>query len=143
VLRSLLASTFMSFLAFSAMWSTVGLWGEAEFGWGPREIGLAMALTGVSARSARGWCRGAVVRRIGEPTTVAVGLLLTAAALGLQAAAPLAAIAVACMVAAVAGHALSQPAMSSLISRRRRRTGRGRRWGATRRRARWRGFAGR
>jgi MFS family permease len=48
---------------------------------------------------------------------VAVGLLLTAAALGLQAAAPLAAIAVACMVAAVAGHALSQPAMSSLISR--------------------------
>ena len=49
VLRRLIAMTFTGFASFSAMWAIFGLWGEARFGWGPKEIGFVMGVTGVAA----------------------------------------------------------------------------------------------
>lgn len=117
VLRRLLAMTFMGFTAFSAMWSVFGLWGEARFGWGPKEIGLVMGVTGVAAALSQSVFSGMVVRRVGEVTTITAGLLLTGSFLLVQAVSPVIWLCVVAMTAAVTGHTLSQPATSALISR--------------------------
>ena len=116
VLAILLSSTFAMFCAFSAMWAVLGLWGEARFGWGPREIGLVMAATGVAAALAQGVLSGLLVRRIGAGWTIVAGLGLTSVGLIVQAFSQAPWIAIACIVAAVAGHASAQPAMTSLVS---------------------------
>lgn len=117
VLKRLIGTSFMGFCAFSAMWSVFGLWGQARFGWGPREVGLVMALTGVAAALSQGMLSGRLVRRIGETPTIAGGLCLTAACLVLQAFSPWAWGAILAMTAGVIGHTLTQPPTASLISR--------------------------
>ncbi|WP_411287470.1 MFS transporter [Phenylobacterium sp.] len=117
VLATLLGCTFVSFAAFSAMWAVLGLWGEVRFGWGPRDIGLVMALTGVAAALSQGVLSGIFVRRIGPGVTIALGLSLTAICLMIQAISPWPWLVVVCMVLGVAGHASTQPAVTSLVSR--------------------------
>jgi MFS family permease len=117
VLRILLTSTFISFAAFSAMWSVLGLWASARYGWGAREIGLVMGVTGVGAAISQGVLSGALSRRIGPGATIGVSLTFTAAALMIQALTPWAWVTIACVVVGVIGHATSQPASTSLVSR--------------------------
>jgi MFS transporter, DHA1 family, tetracycline resistance protein len=76
-----------------------------------------MAVTGVSAALSQGLFSGALVRLFGESRTVAIGLCCTGAALAAQAGAPAPLVAIVCLTAAVAGHGLTLPAMSSLVSR--------------------------
>jgi MFS family permease len=116
-LQRLMGANFLSFCGFSAMWSVFGLWGAEQFGWNAKMIGLAMALTGVAAALSQGLFSGWASRRIGETRTVVWGLLVTAAFLLMEAAAPPAGIALVLMVIAVIGHTSSQPASSALISR--------------------------
>lgn len=116
VLRQLMAGSFLSFAGFSAMWATFGLWGAERFGWGPRDIGFVMALTGVASAASQGLLSGYVARRLGEVATVMTGLFATAVFLLAQAASPWAWLSVVFMVIAVVGHTMSQPATSSLVS---------------------------
>ena len=116
-LRRLMAGTFLSFAGFSAMWSIFGLWGAAEYGWGPKMIGFVMALTGVAAATSQGLLSGWAVRRIGERPTVLIGLSVTSAFLFLEALRPPVIIAIILMIVLVIGHTTSQPATSALISR--------------------------
>lgn len=115
VLRRLLAMTFMGFASFSAMWSVFGLWGAAKFGWGPKEIGTVMGLTGVAAALSQSFASGMLVRRIGEVPTIIAGLLIAGGFLLVQAVSPIW-LAIVAMTVAVTGHTLSQPATSALIS---------------------------
>ncbi|MDX5329714.1 MAG: MFS transporter [Caulobacteraceae bacterium] len=117
VLRRLMGGTFLSFAGFSAMWSIFGLWGAAEYGWGPKMIGFVMALTGIAAATSQGLLSGWAVQRIGERPTVLVGLLVTAVFLFLEALGPPMILAIILMVILVIGHTTSQPATSALISR--------------------------
>jgi MFS family permease len=116
VLRRLLAMTFMGFASFSAMWSVFGLWGEARFGWGPKEIGYVMGVTGVAAALSQSFLSGVIVRRLGAVTTIVGGLLTTGIFLFVQAISPWIWLCVLAMTLAVAGHTLTQPATSALIS---------------------------
>jgi MFS family permease len=117
VLRRLTAMTFVAFVSFSAMWAIFGLWGEARFGWGPREIGFVMGLTGIAAAVSQGLFSGMLVRRIGEVATIILGFTATCIFLLVQAASPWVWLCVLAMVVAISGHTLAQPATSALISR--------------------------
>jgi DHA1 family tetracycline resistance protein-like MFS transporter len=117
VLRRLTSMTFVAFVSFSAMWAILGLWGEARFGWGPREIGFVMGLTGIAAAVSQGLFSGMLVRRIGEVTTIILGFTATCICLLVQAASPYIWLCVAAMVVATSGHTMAQPATSALISR--------------------------
>ncbi|MCR5881016.1 MFS transporter [Phenylobacterium sp. J367] len=116
VLRRLIGMTFMGFASFSAMWAIFGLWGEARFGWGPKEIGLVMGVTGVAAALSQSFLSAALVRRIGSVSTIVAGLLVTSVFLLVQAASPWVWLCVVAMTLAVTGHTMTQPATSTLIS---------------------------
>src|SRR6185436_15942003 len=47
VLAPMLGAIFLAFMAFSGLWSVLGLWGGARFGWSARDLGLVMALIGL------------------------------------------------------------------------------------------------
>lgn len=117
VLSRAFATIFIGFFASSSMWSVLGLWAQATYGWGPRQVGLLMAATGVSAAFAQGLFSGAVVRRFGAGATIAGGLTFASACLFAMAAAPFGWLAGLALTASVAGHALWQPAATSLVSR--------------------------
>lgn len=116
VLKRLMGSTFFSFMGLSAMWSILGLWGQARFGWGPSQIGAVMAVAGLTAAISQGGVAGMIIARLGEVRSVVTGLSLAAFFIALEAAAPPMALAVALVILSGTSHTLSQPATTSLIS---------------------------
>lgn len=116
VLRRIFGSSFLAFLAFSAMWSVLGLWGAAKFGWGAKQVSQVFSLTGIAAAVAQGFFSGALVRRIGEATTIVWGLLATCAAVLATALGAEVWLVIVALVAATGGHTIAQPAISTLIS---------------------------
>lgn len=109
--------TAMGFFASSAMWSVLGLWALTRFGWGPRDMGLVMACTGLASAGAQGLLSGMVVRRLGIGPTIVIGLLSASLCLFIMAAAPWGWMAALFLTASVVGHALWQPAATTIVSR--------------------------
>ena len=68
--------SFVTISGFAGIEATYGLWTEARFGWGPREIGLAFMLIGVIGAVAQGSLTGRLVRRHGEGRVLLAGLCL-------------------------------------------------------------------
>jgi MFS family permease len=116
ILASAFGVTAMGFFASSAMWSVLGLWAYATFGWGPRDVGLVMACTGVASAGAQGLLSGMAVRRLGIGRTIVFGLLSASTCLFLMAAAPWGWLAAVLLTASVVGHALWQPAATTIVS---------------------------
>jgi predicted MFS family arabinose efflux permease len=108
---------FFGFFASSALWSTLGLWLDDRFHWGPRDVGYLMACTGVASALAQGALAGIAVRRLGATTTIVGGLLVASVGYAAMAISPTAWIGSALLVAGVVGHALWQPAATAIVSR--------------------------
>lgn len=108
---------FFGFFASSALWSILGLWLDARFSWGPREVGLLMAGTGVASALSQGAFAGMMVRRLGATTTIITGLLVAAVCYAGMAAAPVPWVATVALFAGVIGHAMWQPAATAIVSR--------------------------
>lgn len=117
VLTRVFVTIFFGFVAGSGLWSILGLWTQARFGWGPREVGLVMAMTGVAAAITQGILAGMMVRRFGAGATIASGLVLSAIATVAMAGSPWGWLAAVLLVFSVIGHAAWQPAAMSLASR--------------------------
>ncbi len=117
VLKVVLATTLVAFMAFSAVQSTTGLWGQSRFGWGPREIGLIAAASGVALIFSQGLMAGHSVRRFGEIATLTTGLAVTSIALAVQAFTHSPALAIAGQVVMAISFSICQPSTTSLISR--------------------------
>jgi MFS transporter, DHA1 family, tetracycline resistance protein len=117
VLSRAFGTMFLGFFASSAMWSVLGLWGEARFDWGPRDVGLVMACTGVAAAATQGLLAGVLVRRLGAAATICGGLAFAAACLLAMALTPYGLIAAIALIASVVGHAVWQPAITAVVSR--------------------------
>jgi len=111
------AVIFFAFFASSALWSNLGLWLDARFAWGPREVGLLMAFTGVAAAAGQGALAGLSVRRLGTGGTIAVGATLASVCYMSMALAPWAGLASVMLCAGVVGNALWQPAATAIVSR--------------------------
>ena len=114
VLASAFGVIFCGFFASSIMWSVLGLWAEARFGWGPREVGLVMACTGVVSALVQGIAAGALVRRLGAGATIVCGLVVAAVFLMAMAMSPWGWFAAFTLTASMVGHSLWQPAASAL-----------------------------
>ncbi len=66
IISRIMIISFVIVSGFAGIEATYGLWTEARFGWGPREIGLAFMVIGVIGAFAQGMGTAALVRRFGE-----------------------------------------------------------------------------
>lgn len=80
ILRAMLV-TLLAGCAFVGVESIFGLWTQARFHWGPREVGSAFAVVGVVAATCQLVLIGPLSRRFGEARLLAFGMALTAACL--------------------------------------------------------------
>lgn len=115
ILRVFLIS-FVTISGFAGIEATYGLWTEARFGWGPREIGLAFMLAGIIGVVAQGSLTGMLVRRYGEGRVLLAGLCLMFVGMLTQFAAigwPMAVIGLAIVVF---GQSITFPNLVALIS---------------------------
>lgn len=115
--RRLLAITFLAMSGFSAMWSILGFWGEAQFGWGPREIGVVMGGVGAGAALGQAVIAAPVARARGEVGALMAGLVIAGAFMIVQTSSPWPWMAAGALFVATIGHTLAQPPTASLMSR--------------------------
>ncbi len=112
-----LCVTLISIAGFAGMEATFGLWGEAKFGWGPREIGFCFLVIGVVAALAQGLLTGRAVRRFGESGALMIGLALMAVGFAYQPFVTWWPPAVLGMIMVALGQSLAFPSIGALISK--------------------------
>jgi MFS family permease len=84
VISRVLLVTFIYMAAFAGMEATFGLWAQARFGWGPREVGFAFLIVGAAAAVTQALISGRLARRFGEARVLVAGVLLFGLSLALQ-----------------------------------------------------------
>jgi DHA1 family tetracycline resistance protein-like MFS transporter len=99
------------------MESTFGLWVEARYGWGAREVGLSFMAVGVVSVICQSMVTGWLARRFGESNVLACGCLLFGIGLVGQVLSPVAWGVPVMMAVGAFGMAITMPNISALISR--------------------------
>ena len=117
IIWRVLTVTLISMAGFAGMEATFGLWAEARFGWGPREIGFCFFAIAITAASAQGFLTGFLARRIGETTTLIIGLSLIFAGFALQPFVPTWQLAIVGMITVALGQSLAFPNIAAIISK--------------------------
>ena len=117
VIGRLMLLTFLVGSAFTGIESTVGLWGQARFGWGPREISVCFAAVGVVAAITQFFVTGPLSERYGEGRMLAIGMGLTVAGCALQPLSTGLASTTALMCLTAVGQSVAWPNVGALISR--------------------------
>ena len=72
----LLVVTFLYQIAHDALPSTWTFFSMRQFDWSPRQVGLSLAMVGLSSAIVQGLLLGPIIRRIGETRAVRVGFLV-------------------------------------------------------------------
>jgi predicted MFS family arabinose efflux permease len=104
-------------VGFAGIEATYGLWTEARFGWGPRQIGLAFMVIGVLGAFCQGWLSGRLVRRYGEARTLTGGLAFMGLGLVTQWLSPVWLVAMLGFAFVCIGQSICFPNTTALISR--------------------------
>ena len=117
VLSRVLLVTLVSTAAFAGMESVFGLWTDARFGWGPKQVGLCFAVIGVIASVGQGAITGRLARRFGEPRVLTTGLSIIAVSLAITPFAPSGAFVPVFVGLTAFGQSLVFPCVAALISR--------------------------
>lgn len=117
VISRVLLVTFTYMAAFAGMESTFGLWAQAGYNWGPREVGMIFGVVGVVSAVTQGMLTGRLTRRFGEARVLAFGIGLFGLTLFLQTVHDLPWMVPTLTGLGVFGQALAMPAISALISR--------------------------
>jgi MFS family permease len=117
VIGRLMLLTFLVGCAFTGIESTVGLWGQAKFGWGPREISVCFAAVGVVAAITQFFVTGPLSERYGEGRMLAIGMGLTVVGCALQPLSTGLASTTALMCLTAVGQSVAWPNVGALISR--------------------------
>lgn len=117
VVSRLILVTFAAGFGFTGIESTFGLWGQARFDWGPKQIGLMFGCVGVVAAICQSLLTGRLSRRFGEGRMLAVGMSVAViASLGQIFSTGLPMSTLLLMMSAL-GNSLAFPNVSALISR--------------------------
>ncbi|MBU6442566.1 MAG: MFS transporter [Alphaproteobacteria bacterium] len=116
ILRAMMV-TLLAGCAFMGVESIFGLWTEARFGWGPRQVGEAFAIVGVVAATCQLFLVGPLSKRFGEARVLAYGMALTATCLLLQTFSIGAITTVPLLAAAAFGQSIAWPNVAAIISR--------------------------
>ncbi|HEX6860011.1 MAG TPA: MFS transporter [Caulobacteraceae bacterium] len=117
VIWRVISVSLISVGGFAGMEASFGLWANARFDWGPREIGLCFMVIGITAAFAQSMLAGRLARRIGETPTLMLGLALIGAGFAVQPFVTLWPIAVIAMVTVALGQSLTFPNIGAVISR--------------------------
>jgi MFS transporter, DHA1 family, tetracycline resistance protein len=117
-LSRLILIFFLVILAFAAMESTFALWAIGQFGWGPRQVGYIFSYVGILSAVLQGGLIGRLVPLFGEERLLLCGLALIGAGLLAMPFARDLAVLGAAVSALALGMGLTQPSITSLISRR-------------------------
>lgn len=117
VIGRLMLVTFLVGFAFTGIESVFGLWGEARFGWGPKEVGWCFAVAGGVSAVTQFFVTGPLSERFGEARVLAVGMALTAIGCVGQIWSTGFATTTALMALTALGQSVSWPNVAALISR--------------------------
>jgi MFS family permease len=109
--------TLLAGSAFNGIESVFGLWTHARFHWGPYDVGLAFAVTGIVAAACQIFIAGPASKRYGEARVLAFGMLLTTVCAGLQPFAIGSAMIVALLSIQAFGQSVAWPNVGALLSR--------------------------
>jgi len=116
VISRMLMISFIVVVGFAGIEATYGLWTEARFGWGPREIGLAFMVIGLLGAFCQGWLSGRLARRYGETTTLTGGLVFMGLGLVVQWISPAWGVAMLGFAFVCLGQSICFPNLTALIS---------------------------
>ncbi|MGZ8407890.1 MAG: MFS transporter, partial [Caulobacteraceae bacterium] len=103
--------------AFSGMESTFGLWAEARFGWGVREVGWTFMAVGVVSVISQALIVRRAVARFGEPPLLIFGVLCFGLSLLLQTLSPSQYLVPLFSGVGMFGMAMVMPTIGAMISR--------------------------
>ena len=117
VVSRVLLVTLIYMAGFSGMESTFGLWTEARYGWGAREVAMAFMAVGVISMITQALIAGRLARRFGESRVLACGCLLFGTGLVGQVMSPVEWGVPIMMAFGTFGMAITMPNISALISR--------------------------
>ena len=117
VLPRVLLVTLISTAAFAGMEAIFGLWTQARFDWGPRQVGLCFAVIGIIASVGQGLVTGRLARRFGEAKVLTAGLVIIALSLAVTPFVPTAAFVPVAVGFTAFGQSLVFPTVAALISR--------------------------
>lgn len=116
IIGRLMLLTFMVGFAFTGIESTFGLWAQAKFDWGPREIGIVFAFTGVAAALTQTFITGRLSERYGEGKMLAIGMGLTVIAAASQPFSINMPMVIALMCLTAIGQSVAWPNVGAMIS---------------------------
>jgi MFS family permease len=117
ILSRVLLVTLVSTGAFAGMESIFGLWANARFDWGPREVGLCFAVIGVIASLGQGLLTGRLARRFGEGRVLTTGLAIIGVSLFVSPFVTHPGLAIVAVGCTAFGQSLVFPCVAALISR--------------------------
>ena len=117
VIGRLMLTTFLVGFAFTGIESVFGLWGEARFGWGPRQIGWCFAAAGIVSALTQFFLTGPLSERFGEARVLAAGMALTVIGCIGQTQSTGLPMTTALLALTALGQAVSWPNVGALISR--------------------------
>lgn len=117
ILSRVLLVTLVSTGAFAGMESIFGLWANARFDWGPRQVGLCFAVIGVIASLGQGVLTGRLARRFGEGRVLTTGLAIISLSLLITPVVPHPSLAIVAVGCTAFGQSLVFPCVAALISR--------------------------
>jgi DHA1 family tetracycline resistance protein-like MFS transporter len=84
VISRLILLTFVVGFAFTGIESVFGLWAQDRFHWGPRNVSWCFGIAGIVSAPTQFFVTGALSRRFGEATMLAVGMVGTVATMAMQ-----------------------------------------------------------
>lgn len=116
VIGRLMLLTFLVGFAFTGIESTFGLWSQAKFGWGPREIGVCFAFTGAAAALTQTFLTGRLSEKYGPGKMLAIGMGVTVVAAAGQTLSPGGSVTIALMCLTAIGQSVAWPNVSAMIS---------------------------
>lgn len=84
VIGRLFLLTFLVGFAFTGVESVFGLWTQARYAWGPRDVGVAFAFVGIASAITQMTLTARLSERFGQATMLAAGMAVTMVCLALQ-----------------------------------------------------------
>ena len=117
VIGRLMCVTFLVGFAFTGIESVFGLWGQARFGWGPKEVGWCFAAAGAVSGLIQFFATGPLSERFGEARVLAVGMAMTVIGVALQTQSTGFWMTTGLMILTAIGQSVSWPNVGALISR--------------------------
>jgi DHA1 family tetracycline resistance protein-like MFS transporter len=116
-MRRLVVLYFMVIVAFAGMETTFAMWAERQFAWGPAQVGSVLAFVGVLSAAVQGGLIGRLARRFGEERLLLVGLASICIGLLVTPVTRTVPELLAGTAFMALGMGLTQPSISSLLSR--------------------------